>query len=295
MKVIVFGGSGFVGSHIVDELLEKGYDVTVFDVHPSDYLPSGVKMLTGDIKDREQVNEAIKGQDYVFHLASIAGIKDADDDPILTTQTNLMSTLYILDACVQYKVKRVLFASTIYVYSKYGSFYRCSKQASEIYIENYHEVYGLNYTIMRYGSLYGKRANHFNSISNLIKQAIQEKKIVRGGDGEEIRDYIHVKDAARASVELMSSDRTKDYVMLTGSQPMRIKDLLNMIKEMFDNKIEIEYLGDPGPIVGHYNITPYTFKPKVARKYVLDYYYDLGQGILDCIYDLDNQLKESVN
>lgn len=292
MKVLIIGGGGFIGSHVADELHKKGFEITIFDLKPSLYLKEDYKMIVGNITDKVQIQSAIQGMDYVYNFASIADIKEADDNPILTAEVNFMSTLYMLDACVKYNVKRFLFASTVYVYSQHGSFYRCSKQATELFIENYHKVHGLKYSILRYGSLYGKRANHFNSISKMIKQALINGKIIRGGNGEEIRDYINVLDAARASAALINSESETEYIMLTGTQTMRIKDILNMIREMFDYKVEIEYLGGAGPIKGHYHITPYTFKPKVARKFVLDYYHDLGQGILECIYDTYEEMKK---
>lgn len=290
MKAIVFGGSGFLGSHVVDELSKADFEVTVFDLSPSNYLGNDNKMIVGSTNDRDAVFNAIKGMDYVYHFAGIAGITEADEDPILTAEANFMSTLYILDACVKHEVKRLMYASTVYVYSQHGSFYRCSKQATEIFLENYHEVHGLSYTIMRYGSLYGRRSNEFNFIGKIIRQAILENKISRKGDGNEVRDYINVFDAARMSVELLHTKETSDYVMLTGNQTMKVKDLLSMIREMLGEEVEIEY--KEGGNEGHYMITPYSFRPKVARKYASEYFHDLGQGILDCIHNTYDELKE---
>ena len=134
-----------------------------------------------------------------------------------------------------------MFASTIYVYSNHGSFYRVSKQASELIIENFSKAFGLNYSIMRYGSLYGKRATSTNSIHKMIHEAIQKGKITREGDGTEIRDYINVIDAAKASYKLLFEDSDSNYVMITGNQSYKIIDIVNMIKEMFNNKIKIEF------------------------------------------------------
>ena len=274
MKAVVFGGSGFLGSHVVDELFRQGHKVIVYDIEESSYLRPEYQMVRGNILDRELVEKTIKGTDFVFHFAGIAGIDDADTDPIKTLDINVKSTLYILEACIKYKIKRFMYASTVYVYSQHGSFYRCSKQASEIFIENYHKLHGLPYTVMRYGSLYGKRANHFNFVNNAIHSAIIQKKIIRQGDGLEVRDYINVLDAARASVDLLKSSKPDDYVMLTGNNTMQVKDILNMIQEMLNHEIEIEYV--EGENKGHYMLTPYNFKPNVARKYVMDYYHDLG-------------------
>jgi UDP-glucose 4-epimerase len=281
-KVVVFGGSGFLGSHVADQLSDADFDVHIYDISPSKYLRSDQHMIMSNILDREQIDMAVKGSKYVYHFAAIADIKEAQEKPVEAVEVNILSTTYILEACRKHKVERFIYGSTIYVYSEHGSFYRSTKQASELLIENYRDIYNLDHTILRYGSLYGPRANHFNFINRVIIQAIKEHKIVREGNGEELREYIHVKDAARASVEILSSDYINSNILITGTKSMRVKDLLSMIKEMFNEKIDIEYTDDM--LEEHYNITPYTFKPKVAKKYQLHFYYDLGQGVLEQIY-----------
>lgn len=281
-KIIVFGGSGFLGSHVADILSEEGYHVVVFDLEQSKYIRDNQEMVIGNIKNRNQIREVVNGAKYVYHFAAIADIKEAQDNPVAAVEVNILSTTYILDACREFGVTRFIYGSTIYVYSEHGSFYRSTKQASELIIENYQKIYNLDYTILRYGSLYGPRANHFNFINKVIIQAIKEKKIVREGNGEELREYIHIKDAARASVEILSNGFVNANIMITGTKSMRIRDLLVMIKEIFNEKIEIEYTDNV--LEAHYNITPYTFKPKVAKKYQLHYYHDLGQGVLEQIY-----------
>lgn len=281
-KVVVFGGSGFLGSHVADVLSDEGYHVVVFDLKKSEYLREDQEMVVGNILNREEVREVIKGARYVYHFAAIADIKEAQEKPVKAVEVNVLSTTYVLDSCREFGVDRFLYGSTIYVYSEHGSFYRSTKQASELIIENYQKIYGLKYTILRYGSLYGPRANHFNFINRIIIQAIKDKKIIREGNGEELREYIHIKDAARASVEILSDEFVNANIMITGTKSMRIHDLLDMIKEIFKNKIEIKYTNEV--LEAHYNITPYTFKPRVAKKYQLNYYHDLGQGVLEQIY-----------
>lgn len=289
-KVLVIGGSGFLGSHVADNLSDKGFQVSIFDIAKSNYLRNDQKMIIGSISDDKLLNTSIEGMDFVYHFAGIADIKESTIDPVNTINTNVMCTTKIIDLCVKHKVSRFMFASTIYVYSNQGSFYKTSKRCSELIIENYTESSDLKATIMRYGSLYGKRANDFNSIKKMITQAIQEKKIIRSGDGNEVRDYIHIDDAANVSVDLLNSKENLEHVMITGNQTLKIKDILNMIKEMMNDEIEIVYT-NKSP-ADHYIITPYNFKPNVARKYNIDYTHDLGQGILDCIYDLYEQLQK---
>lgn len=297
MKVIVFGGSGFLGSFVADELSKEGHEVTIFDLRPSAYLQKNQKMITADILDSKKVDKAVKGMDVVFNFAGIADIGLAKENPYDTLYTNFVGNLNILNACIAQQVKRYLFASTLYVYSSLGSFYRASKQSCELTIESFAERFNLKYTILRYGSLYGPRANKANWISAVIHQALDDKRITRSGDGEEIREYIHVIDAARLSIRAMDESFENQYVIISGKQSIRIKDLMIMIKEMFHNTVELEYKDSTND--SHYEITPYNFRPKLAKKIDDTSHIDLGQGILDLIYTiaeekqkLDSELRQ---
>lgn len=284
MKVIVFGGSGFLGSHVADELTARGYNVRIYDLKKSPYLRKNQKMISGDILDRDKVRRAIEGCDVVYNFAGIADIDEASINPPETIKINVLGNTNIIDACRLEKVKRFIFASSLYVYSAAGSFYRSSKQSCELITENYNEKFGLPFTVLRYGSLYGPRADEQNWMYNILKQAVADGKITRYGDGEELREYIHVKDAARGSVDIISPKFENQYVIITGNQQMKVKDLMMMIKEMFNNKIEVKFL--PADSSFHYEITPYSFNPKIAKRLVGEYYIDLGQGILDILGDL---------
>ena len=283
-KVVVFGGSGFLGSHVADTLADAGYDVTVYDLKYSKYLRASQNIVVGDILDSDKVVKTVEGCDVVYNFAGIADIDDAVRRPLDSVKFNILGNSIILDACRKADVKRFVFASSLYVYSKTGSFYRSTKQACELLIENYQEVFGLPYTILRYGSLYGPRADDRNFVYRVIQQALTEWKIEREGDGEEIREYIHVLDAAKGSVDILSEEFENQHVILAGQQQMKIKDLLMMIKEMLDNKIKIEFL--PANKNHHYEITPYSFAPKIGKRLLCKTYLDLGQGILDIVHSI---------
>jgi UDP-glucose 4-epimerase len=284
VRAVVFGGSGFLGSHVADALTEAGHEVTVFDLRESPYLQASQRMMVGDIMDETAVQKAIEGADVVYNFAGLADIGEASRKPLETIKFNVLGNAMLLECSRRAGIDRFIYASTLYVYSKAGSFYRSSKQASELIIENYHEAFGVEYTILRYGSLYGPRSDERNWIHNVLKQALTEGRIVREGDGEELREYIHVKDAARASIEILSGEYANQHVIITGQQQTKIKDLLVMIKEMLENRITIEFLPPKGTY--HYEITPYTFAPRVGKRLVGRSYLDLGQGILDCLYDI---------
>lgn len=287
-KVIVFGGSGFLGSNVADALSDAGYEVVIFDCKASPYIREGQKMIVGDILDEDTVEKAIQGCQYIYNFAAIADIDEASQKPLDTVRINILGNSMILEAARKANIKRFLFASSLYVYSKSGSFYRSTKQACELLIENYSEVYNVPFTILRYGTLYGPRADEKNFIFQVVKQALTEGKVTREGDGEEIREYIHIFDAARLSVEILSESFVNKYVIITGDRQMKVKDLLTMIKEIFNNKILIEY--KPSTESQHYEITPYSFAPRIARKVVGKTYLDLGQGVLEFIHDMYKEL-----
>jgi len=287
MKAIVIGGSGFVGSHLADALSEAGHEVTVFDRLPPPYARADQKCIEGDILDLDSVRQAVYGQDVLYHFAGLADIDEALARPMDTVLLNVLGCVNVLEAARLSGIKRFVFASTIYVYSEAGGFYRVSKQACESYIEEYQRRFGLNYTILRYGTLYGRRADSRNSVYRYLRQALTDRKITVQGTGDEMREYIHVEDAARAAVQILSDEFENQNVILTGHHPMRFRDLLNLIREIVGEDVQIELLAPPANHdSGHYNLTPYTFRPKIGKKLVGNYYLDMGQGLLDCLDEI---------
>ena len=241
-------------------------------------------MIEGDILNEEAVNAAVNGMDVVYNFAGLADIEKASDNPLDTGRFNVLGNTIILEAARVAKVKRFVYASTLYIYSSSGSFYRSSKQSSELIIENYQETFGLDYTILRYGSLYGPRTDEKNFIHRIIRQALSEGKITRHGDGEELREYVHAFDAAKCSVEILDDEFRNKHVIITGYQQTKIKDLLLMIREMLNNKVDLEFQPDTDRY--HYFITPYTFAPKLGKRLMSRSYVDLGQGVLDLLYEI---------
>ena len=151
-KVLVTGSSGFIGSHVVDVLEEQGFNVLLFDNKPSIYKAKKQKEFIGNILSFDDVLEASEGCDAIYHLAAQADIGVSSDTPTETIQSNIIGTQNLLEASRKNDVKRFMFASTIYVYSELGSFYRVSKQTCEKIIEEYKNEFDLDYTILRYGS-----------------------------------------------------------------------------------------------------------------------------------------------
>ena len=263
-SVVVFGGSGFLGSHTADVLSSNGYDVTIYDLYESDYINSSQKMVTGDVLDSKMVHSVIDGKDIIYNFSGIADIKESSLNPLKTIEYNIIGNSIILEACAKYKVSRFLFASSMYVYSKYGSIYRATKQSCELITETFCEENDVPYTILRYGSLYGPRCSEWNGIYRLLNDAINNKKIIFDGSGEEYREFINVKDAAELSLKALEKKYENVYLMLTGNERLKYSDFINMIKEILNGDIEVGFTGIEKS--DHYILTPYTFSPKVAKK-----------------------------
>jgi len=284
MNVLVTGGSGFLGSYVVDVLLDRGYTVKIVDREQP--RQSKVDFLDIDVTDYEAITEAIRGVDVVYHLAAVADIEEAQQRPLNTVKVNILGTANVLEASRINGVKRVVLASSVYVYSKYGSFYRVSKQTCESLCETYYEIYNLSYTIIRYGSLYGPRAGKDNRIFNIINEALTKGRITYT-DVAESREFIHVYDAARYSVEILDEKYENCCVLLTGEQRIRINELVEMVNEIFGNRLKIVRSNELNE--SHYKRTPYFLKETHAKRIALDHYVDLGEGILNYIYELKKE------
>lgn len=279
--VTVIGGSGFLGSHVADQLSEAGYRVRIYDRAQSRWARSDQVMLVGDLLDTEQLDNAIAGSYAVYNFAALADLNLARDQPVETVKVNILGNVQVLEACRRHNVERFVYASTVYVYSREGGFYRCSKQAAEHYVEEYQRAYGLDYTILRYGSLYGPRADPGNGLFRIVRNALATGMLRYEGSPDALREYIHVQDAARASVVALGADFRNESVVLTGQEPMRVWDLLKMIAEILGMPDAVEFTEKE--YVGHYVRTPYAYQPKLGRKYVPPLHVDLGQGLLQLI------------
>ena len=286
-KVVVLGGSGFIGSHVADCLSDSGYRVTIFDHIYSTWIREDQDMVVGDILDIEVLEQTIKGAKFVYNFAALADLNQALENPVKTVKINILGNINALEACRIHNVKRFIYASTVYVHSREGSFYRCSKQSSESYVDEYQKAYNLDYTILRYGSLYGPRADDTNGMYRIVSSALKTGKVKYKGNFESMREYIHVEDAARASISILDESFKNESIILTGQEPMRVADLLKMIAEILNFKDDsVEFI--EGKYSGHYVRTPYAYQPKLGRKYIPSTHVDLGQGLLQVITDLDN-------
>jgi UDP-glucose 4-epimerase len=290
-RVIVFGGSGFLGSAVVKKLLQKKCEVTVFDMTSPSY--AGMDSLSyfkGDILNIEEVKSAISGHNIVYNFAGAADLEDSINNPLRYLNLNIIGNANILNSAVEVgAVDRFVYASSAYALSEKGAFYGASKRASEKITQIYHRNFGINYTILRYGSVYGPGADEANRIYRFIKQAVDDGVIIYPGDGLEEREYIHVEDAAELSLTILEDFGENQSFILTGNERFNYCDVLNIIREIMGSSINIKLLGED--YRGHYSLTPYSFDPDVGKKISNNPSIDFGQGILQCIQEYYSTVK----
>lgn len=286
-RVVIFGGSGFLGNYIISELVSRGYQVKVYDKAIHSQYP-GVEYVEGDILDSDSVNKVVEGSDIVYNLAAISDIEECVKRPIDAVKYNVVGNNIVMQACLDNKVNRFIFSSSVYAYNDIGGIYSSTKKASENFVKDFSRYYGLKYTILQYGTIYGVGAPKENSMHKYLKNALFNKKIDYLGDGTEIREYIHVLDAARLSVDILDNKYEDKTLIVTGHNPTNVKDLFRIIQEILSEDIEIKYNAhtEIGRRKSHYKITPYCFDQSLPYKLTSNQYVDLGVGILELLEHL---------
>ncbi len=286
MKIAVFGGSGFLGSYVVRELIKRKHKVIVYDIK-NFKSNSDVIYVTLDILDKKALTTQFEKHkfDIVYNFAGFANLDKSCDYPNETFELNVIGNLNILNAIVKKDIKRFVYASSAYAMSNKGSFYGISKLASEKIVEEYARKFDLQYTILRYGSIYSEKRFDNNYIYNLIEKALEKLSINHQGNGEEVREYIHAFDAASLSVDVIENEKFKNtHLILTGVDKIKRIELFNMIKEITNEPIDIS-LKKEG-YNNHYALSPYSFSPEVSQKLLPNPHIDIGQGILNCIKEV---------
>lgn len=283
MKVLIYGGSGFLGRNLANYLNKKKHKVTVFDKKKI-HFDKNIKFIKGNILNLKQVKKATKGQDIVYNLAGISDIGDSIKNPISTTRINILGSVFTLEAAVKYTVKRYIFASSIYVLSRQGGFYKTSKKSVESFIEEYNKKNKLKYTILRFGSVYGNESDPRNGIKKILKSALNNKNIIYGGTSRAERRFLHVNDAIKASTAILKKKYVNKSVLITGNKKIKIKNLIKTIQRIL--KIKKKVFFKRKPMMGHYDTNPFNDKPKKQIKYMVKPTISLSQGIINIISSL---------
>ena len=294
MKVLVTGGAGFIGSHVVEKLLERGIEAYVYDLPVIRHRISSndAVFIPGSILDMESLRVAMSGMDAVYHLAAIADVKDVYEDPYYAESVNVRGTINVLEAARRAKVPRIIYGSTTWVYSETDSdvvdedtplkppshLYTTTKLASEYYCICYDKLYGVASTILRYGIPYGPRARDGAVIPIFVSKALKGEPLTIAGDGAQYRQFVYVEDLAEGNVLGLKPIAMHKTYNLDGTEKITISQIAETIQRIIGN-VEIQYVeGRPGDFHGKEGISRRAkdelgWEPKIAfeeglRRYI---------------------------
>ncbi|MBA7651351.1 dTDP-glucose 4,6-dehydratase [subsurface metagenome] len=254
MKALVTGGAGFIGSHVVDKLKDKGVVVRVYDITPPHR--KDVEYYQGSILELDTLRMALGGSDVIYHLGAVADVKEVYNEPHYAESINVRGTINVLEAARRSEIKRVIYASTIWVYSDCTSdfvdetmhlpppshFYTATKLASEYYCLAYSKLYGLGTTVLRYGIPYGPRARPGAVIPVFVAKALRGEPLTIAGDGSQFRKFVYVEDLAEGSALALKSIANNKIYNLEGNERITIKQIAETIQKILTKEVRIEYI-----------------------------------------------------
>ncbi len=284
MKILILGGSGFLGSHVADELSDHGHEAIIFDKEKSPFLRKDQKFIQGDLRNIKSLGKAIKGCEIVYNFAALADLDIARLKPLGTVENNILGTINVLIMCQRLKIKKIIHASTIYANSHVGGFYAVSKRCAEDYIEEFKKTYGLNYIILRFGSLYGDRADKNNGIKKIIVRIAKNKELVYKGSSKASRKYIHAKDAAKICVKVLNKKFNNSCLHITGKKSIRVYKMFKFLSKKLKIKKKQKFLNEKN--TGHYDINPAPYKLRKGRKLIVKNERNFYKSIFELIEGL---------
>lgn len=242
MKALVTGGSGFIGSHIVDKLIDNGIEVSILDTNVP--YRDDVEFYQGSILYSKDVNSCVKGVDVIYHVAAFSNIDLVKANPVKTVKLNIYGTTMLLDAARRYGLKHFIFASSVFAYGNNGHIYRTAKVSSEMLCKDYHTLYGLPYTILRFSTVYGPRSRDADVISIFVQRALNSGNLIVRGDGTQRRNFIYVEDVAEGSAKALEANAEAETFVLASPHSVSINELAKSVRDVFDDNMKIIYQGE---------------------------------------------------
>lgn len=267
MKCVVFGGGGFIGSHLSEALIKAGHDVTIFDKPNARYLEcfhqQNANIFTGDFFNETDLDRSLKGCDVAYHLVSVTVPQTSNENPAYDVKANILGTLQLLEAAKKASVQKIVFASsggTVYgipyelpikenhltdPITSYG----ITKLTIEKYLQLYWRLYGLDYCILRIANAYGERQSVTKTqgvIPTFLDNALQKKEIVVWGDGAVIRDYIYVRDIVRAFIDATLYKGEPRIFNIGSGQGHSLNQIISLLEAITQLPLQVRYtLGRP--------------------------------------------------
>ena len=278
MNILVTGGAGFIGSHLVDRLLAEGHRVVCLDNFDDFYDPalkrrnltdarrdSKFRLVEGDLRDEGILNRILEEDkvEIVAHLAARAGVRPSIEQPLLYADVNIRGTLGLLEACKKYKIRRLVFASSSSVYGNNPkvpfaeddpvdnpiSPYAATKKAAELICHTYHHLYGMDIACLRYFTVYGPRQRPEMAIHQFSRLIHRGKKVSLFGDGSSRRDYTYVDDAIDGTMGALFREHGYEIYNIGESQTTSLSELVQWIEEQMGKRAQVEYLpAQPGDV-----------------------------------------------
>ena len=236
-NILITGGSGFIGGHVVDALLKNKYQVTILDLNQPKR--KDVKFIKGSILDKSIIRSALKNINIVFHLAAVSDITKVKGIPLKTIETNILGTTFLLENARNVNIDRFVFAGSIYSYGTAGNLYTTSKTASELIIKNYKLIYGQKFTILRYATAYGPGNRKVDAVSIFVSRALKNLDLIIHGDGQQKRNYIYAEDLGYGSLAALEKKSTNKTITLAAKKNTKIIDLAKMIIKITKSKSKI--------------------------------------------------------
>lgn len=261
MRAIVTGGSGFIGSHVADALATLGHTVCIYDLdtpqHAADY-----EYVRGDTRDLDRLVQTVRSGDAIYHLAAEANVNRFFESPLFSDENTSHSALCILEAARRVGAERVLLASTEWVYGSANTsgegmitedcayaqapdhLYTCSKIAAELSCIGYRNLYGVNYTIMRYGIPFGERARPETVTPTFIRRILSDETIRIHGDGSQYRQFIYVRDLAEGNAACLQACAKNEIFNLNGQEMVTVLQVVHTLERILGKKARVEFVED---------------------------------------------------
>lgn len=277
-SILVTGGAGFIGSHLVDRLLLAGHEVTVVDnfndfydpaikrgnIQPHRKLP-GYRLVEGDIRDPKAVERCFASGpiNEVIHLAAMAGVRPSIQNPVLYQEVNLVGTMNVLEACRRHGVRRFIFASSSSVYGNNRkvpfsendfvdhpiSPYAATKKSGELMAYTYHHLYGIKTACLRFFTVYGPRQRPEMAIHLFTDRIWRGEEIAMFGDGDTRRDYTYIDDIVDGIMAVRSAEYSFEVLNLGRSDTVSLRDLISKIEQKLGRQAKIKQLAQqPGDV-----------------------------------------------